>query len=66
LILIIAIPVLIVGVILLAVPGPGVLVIFLGLLILSWEFDWAKRPLKSVRERLRKMSAHSKPKDDNV
>lgn len=34
--------VLIAGIIMLVVPGPGILVIILGLLILSTEYEWAK------------------------
>lgn len=36
-------PVLIIGLILIPLPGPGILVSFLGLFILSFEFDWAKK-----------------------
>jgi uncharacterized protein (TIGR02611 family) len=37
------------GIVLLALPGPGVLVIALGFLILSTEYDWAKRRFESAR-----------------
>src|SRR5580704_2021122 len=37
------------GVVLLALPGPGVLVIALGFLILSTEYDWARRRFESAR-----------------
>lgn len=39
------------GIALLALPGPGVLVIIVGLLILATEFDWAQRGLDVVVER---------------
>ncbi len=39
------------GVALLALPGPGMLVIIAGLLILSTEFDWAKRWLDIAVEK---------------
>ncbi|HSX17775.1 MAG TPA: PGPGW domain-containing protein [Candidatus Saccharimonadales bacterium] len=35
--------VIIVGILLLVLPGPGVLVIIAGLAILAIEFEWAKR-----------------------
>jgi uncharacterized protein (TIGR02611 family) len=41
--------VIIVGIVLLAAPGPGWLVIFLGLGIWATEFAWAKSLLKLVR-----------------
>jgi uncharacterized protein (TIGR02611 family) len=37
------------GIVLLALPGPGVLVIALGFLILSSEYDWARRRFDSAR-----------------
>lgn len=39
------------GIILLVLPGPGLLVIFLGLLLLSTEFAWAHVPLNKIRHR---------------
>ncbi len=44
------------GVVMLLTPGPGLVVIPLGLAILSIEFAWAKLWLKRVRERI---SEHS-------
>jgi uncharacterized protein (TIGR02611 family) len=38
------------GVALLALPGPGVLVIALGFLILSTEYEWARRRFESARQ----------------
>jgi len=38
-----------VGVVLLVIPGPGWLIIFLGLGILAAEFAWAQRLLTAVR-----------------
>ena len=39
------------GLIMLVVPGPGILVIFLGLLILATEYSWADRALERTRGR---------------
>ena len=35
----------------LALPGPGVLVIALGFLILSTEFEWARKPFEQARQK---------------
>lgn len=40
-----------VGAVLLVAPGPGLLVILLGLLVLGAEYEWARRRLASVRAR---------------
>jgi len=42
---------LIAGAAMLVLPGPGIAVILLGLVVLSAEFQWAKRVLAWVRER---------------
>lgn len=49
-------PVIVAGVAMLVLPGPGLLVILLGLLIISWEFDWAKRYVDKVRAQLDKVA----------
>lgn len=38
------------GVALLVLPGPGLIVIILGLVILSWEYEWAKHHLRRARQ----------------
>lgn len=43
-----------IGILLLPLPGPGFLVIFLGLGILATEFAWARRLLASAREYFRR------------
>ena len=45
------------GVVLLALPGPGWLIIFAGLGIWATEFAWAKSLLKSVRHAVGKWTA---------
>jgi uncharacterized protein (TIGR02611 family) len=42
---------LVAGTAMLVLPGPGIAVILLGLVVLSAEFRWAKRALAWVRER---------------
>lgn len=45
--------VLVAGVVMLALPGPGWATIFIGLMILASEFAWARRSLDSVKTRAR-------------
>jgi hypothetical protein len=42
-------PAIFLGIILLVLPGPGLLIIALGLLILSLEFEWAHNYLDKVK-----------------
>jgi UPF0716 family protein affecting phage T7 exclusion len=37
------------GALLLVLPGPGIVVIILGLVVLSWEYEWAKHHLHRAR-----------------
>lgn len=48
--------VIVVGALLLPLPGPGWLVIFLGLGLLASEFPWAEQALHHVRRRVRAWS----------
>lgn len=50
------------GLILIPLPGPGILVTILGLLILSWEFTWAERQLDRARAAHRKVVEKAKQK----
>ena len=47
--------VLLVGAAMLVLPGPGLVVIALGLLILSAEFVWAKRALDRMKDQAQKV-----------
>lgn len=49
--------VVLIGIIMLLTPGPGLVVIPLGLAILSLEFAWARLWLRRVRERLSEHTA---------
>jgi uncharacterized protein (TIGR02611 family) len=51
--------VLLLGVVMLVTPGPGLIVIPLGLAILSLEFAWARHWLRKVREKISQQSARS-------
>ena len=43
------------GVAMIALPGPAVVVIPIGLAILATEFIWAKKLLDTVKERIQRM-----------
>lgn len=47
---------LLVGIILIPLPGPGLLVCFLALLLLSKEFDWASKHADNVKTQVRNIS----------
>jgi uncharacterized protein (TIGR02611 family) len=48
--------ILVVGVILLAAPGPGLVVIAVALAVFAIEYEWARRRLAAVRERARSVA----------
>jgi uncharacterized protein (TIGR02611 family) len=58
--------VIIAGIILLVIPGPGLLTIAVGLLILSSEFEWAERHLKRVKKRMRDIYEKAKMKQEEL
>lgn len=53
---IIGFTVLAIGIAMIALPGPAIIVILIGLSILASEFIWAQRLLQKVRERILKMN----------
>jgi hypothetical protein len=53
---------LIIGAILLVLPGPGIVVIILGLVVLSWEYEWAKHHLRRARHAHRRAMAKIRQK----
>ena len=61
----IGIVIVIFGVILLPLPGPGLLTIALGLVILSSEFEWPKRHLHSVNTKFKAIIKDSKQHQQN-
>ena len=65
-VLVVGVTVVIIGVALLVLPGPGLLTIALGLLILSSEFTWAERHLQSVKLRLKQVIDTSKERVDKL
>ena len=53
--------VLAIGVAMLVLPGPGLVVIGLGLVILSAEFVWARRALERMKDQARKVRDQWRP-----
>jgi len=57
--------ILIAGLLMLVLPGPGILVIIVGLAILATEFVWAERLLIRARDRMARVARKlRKPKND--
>jgi uncharacterized protein (TIGR02611 family) len=61
-VLTLGIPVIIVGIILLPLPGPGWLIILSGLYIISREFAWAKKYIDYIEAKLRLIANKVKEK----
>lgn len=61
-VLVLGIPVIIVGIILLPLPGPGWVVILTGLYIISREFAWAKKYIDYIESKLRLIAKKVKEK----
>jgi uncharacterized protein (TIGR02611 family) len=59
-------PLLILGIILIPLPGPGILVSFLGLFVLSLEFDWVKPYMERAKRELEKIKAKATERQDNI
>lgn len=53
---------LIAGLLMLVLPGPGIVVIILGLVVLSWEYEWAKHHLHRARQAHKKAMQKIKDK----
>ncbi len=56
----VGIPLVIIGFILVPLPGPGLLVSFAGLFILSLEFDWAKPYMERIKKLMNKVVQKTK------
>lgn len=63
---IIGLPLLALGVILIPVPGPGLLVCFIALWILSFAFDAADKQLTVVRTKFKKIYLDAKARADKI
>ena len=61
---IIGIVVIIAGIILLPLPGPGWVVIFAGLGILATEYEWARRLLRATKAKAAQLAAKARRTPD--
>lgn len=59
---IIGFPIVLIGLILIPLPGPGILITLLGLIILSLEFEWAKRHSDKAKDVIKSILEKSKQK----
>lgn len=59
-IIVIGFTILAAGIAMIALPGPAILVIPVGLTILATEFIWAKKLLTTVKERIERMRKGNK------
>ena len=62
----VGIPLLIVGIILLPLPGPGLLVCFIALLILAAEFDSLKPIRDKAKAKLKEIYDKAKERQDRI
>jgi len=62
----VGLPVFIVGVILIPLPGPGLLLCFVGLYVLSLEFDWAEQRLSAARRQIKAIYLKAKARADKI
>lgn len=62
---IIGFTVLIIGLVLIVLPGPAFIVLPLGLAILASEFAWARLMLRKIRKKLRRSTQPDEPDSEN-
>jgi uncharacterized protein (TIGR02611 family) len=65
-VLLVGLPLLGVGIILIPVPGPGLLLSFLALLILSSAFQWPRPYIERTKKHLRKLIALAREKEARI
>jgi uncharacterized protein (TIGR02611 family) len=66
LVLAFGLPLLLVGIILIPLPGPGLVLCFLGLMVLSLEFDVAKKYLDKTKDAFRRIYKEAKARADKI
>ena len=64
--IIIGLPLLLIGIVLIPLPGPGVLICFIALLVLSWGFDWAKTYVEKCKDIFREIYRKAKERADRI
>ncbi|HEX6676167.1 MAG TPA: PGPGW domain-containing protein [Actinomycetes bacterium] len=55
-VLVVGLVLLVAGILLLVLPGPGLLVTMAGLAVLATEYEWARRLLARLRQHARRLS----------
>ncbi|MEO5499319.1 MAG: PGPGW domain-containing protein [Candidatus Saccharimonadales bacterium] len=66
LVAVIGFPLLIIGIILIPLPGPGILICFIALFILSWGFDWAEKYLEKCKDVFRTIYEKAKERAEKI
>jgi uncharacterized protein (TIGR02611 family) len=59
-------PLLILGIVLIPIPGPGLLICFLALLILSLEFDFANSHYEKAKAGIKRIYDEAKARADRI
>lgn len=59
-------PLLIIGIILIPLPGPGLLVCFVALLILSLEFEWTRPYIDKIKTEFKKIMNKAKERQEKI
>jgi len=59
-------PLVVLGIILIPLPGPGLLVALAGLVILSTEFEWANKYTQIIRKKLGNIYSSAKAKAEKI
>jgi uncharacterized protein (TIGR02611 family) len=65
-VLLIGVPLIILGIILIPLPGPGTLVSFLGLFVLALEFEWAAKHRDRLRHEVKKTIQKAHDRADKI
>ena len=63
---VIGLPLLVLGIILVPLPGPGLLVCFIALVILSWGFEGAKKHVDHIKSVFRRLYEQAKERADRI
>jgi uncharacterized protein (TIGR02611 family) len=59
-------PLLVLGAILVPLPGPGFLVMFIALALLATEFDWARKHAATIKRKLKEIYDRSMARADAI
>ena len=63
---VVAIPMFILGLVLIPLPGPGLVICFISLLLLSSEFEWARKRYEPIRAKINKILDDYKQKQKDI